>query len=93
MSAETWIVYIALCADRTLYTGIARDPIARIAKHNAGSGAKYTRSRLPVSLVYTEECEDRSSALTREYAIKQLPVQEKRDLTTNWLKARDSNAN
>lgn len=58
------------CADGTLYTGFARDPVARVLVHNAGKGAKYTRSRLPVALVYTEPCESRSAALKRECQIK-----------------------
>lgn len=58
------------CADGTLYTGFARDPQARTQVHNAGKGAKYTRSRLPVSLVYTEQCESLSAALKRERQLK-----------------------
>jgi predicted GIY-YIG superfamily endonuclease len=56
-----------------LYTGIARDIKERLALHNAGDGAKYTRSRLPVRLVYAESCPDKSGALRREAAIKRLP--------------------
>ena len=58
------------CADGTLYTGFTRDPAARVQVHNSGKGAKYTRSRLPVSLVYTEECESLSAALKRERHLK-----------------------
>lgn len=58
------------CADGTLYTGFARDPVARVRVHNAGKGAKYTRARLPVTIVYTEPCESRSAALKRECQIK-----------------------
>ena len=58
------------CADGTLYTGFARDPHERVQVHNAGKGAKYTRSRLPVSLVYVEECESLSAALKRERHLK-----------------------
>ena len=58
------------CADGTLYTGYARDPAARVAVHNSGKGAKYTRSRLPVSLVYVERCESLSAALKRERELK-----------------------
>lgn len=61
------------CADNTLYTGIAKDLSARVAKHNAGRGAKYTRARLPVSVVWSEPSESRSTASQREYAVKQLP--------------------
>ncbi len=58
------------CADRTFYTGYARDPRARVDVHNAGKGAKYTRSRRPVSLVYSEQCESLSAALKRERELK-----------------------
>jgi predicted GIY-YIG superfamily endonuclease len=67
-----WTVYLARCRDGTLYTGITTDPDRRLAEHNAGSGAAYTRSRLPVALVYWEVVIDRSSALRREHAIKRL---------------------
>lgn len=75
----SWQVYIARCADGTLYTGIARDVVKRIAEHNAGKGAaaNYTRARRPVVLVYREEAADRSSASKREYQIKQLSRTEK----------------
>jgi predicted GIY-YIG superfamily endonuclease len=63
-------VYIVRCADGTLYTGYARDPVARVDVHNSGKGAKYTRSRLPVSLVYVERCESLSAALKRELELK-----------------------
>lgn len=74
-----WHVYIARCADGTLYTGIARDVQRRIATHNAGKGASanYTRARRPVVLVYQEAAADRSSASRREYQIKQLSRAEK----------------
>lgn len=76
----TWHVYILRCADETLYTGIATDVAARLATHNAGKGAKYTRGRLPVSLLYAEAAPDRSAALKREHAIKRLSTAEKRQL-------------
>ena len=60
------------CADGTLYTGFARDPHERVNVHNSGKGAKYTRSRLPVSLVYLEPCDSLSAALKREHQIKPL---------------------
>jgi putative endonuclease len=65
-------VYIARCADGTLYTGYARDPTSRIAAHNSGRGAKYTAGRAPVELVYTESCATHADALRRERAIKSL---------------------
>ena len=63
-------VYMVRCADGTLYTGYAHDPSARVEVHNSGKGAKYTRSRLPVSLVYVEQCESLSAALKRERQLK-----------------------
>jgi predicted GIY-YIG superfamily endonuclease len=63
-------VYMVRCADGTLYTGIARDPQLRVTVHNSGKGAKYTRSRLPVSLVYSEQCDSLSAALKRERQLK-----------------------
>ena len=65
------------CADGTLYTGTAADVDKRAAVHNAGKGARYTRSRLPVTVVYREELPTRSDALKREWAIKQLSRAEK----------------
>lgn len=79
----SWNVYMLRCGDGTLYTGIAVDVERRVQTHNAGKGAKYTRSRLPVKVVYREECQDRSEALRREYAIKQLPRREKERLIDN----------
>jgi predicted GIY-YIG superfamily endonuclease len=67
-----WTVYIVECIDQTLYTGIARCVDTRVAQHNAGGGAKYTRSRRPVVLIYQEIAADRGAALRREYAIKRL---------------------
>lgn len=75
---NTWFVYIVRCADRTLYTGVAVDVGARVCTHNAGKGAKYTRARLPVKLVYHEPAGSRGAALRREYEIKQMPAARKR---------------
>lgn len=75
-----WWVYLVRCADDTLYTGITTDPERRERQHNAGTGAKYTRSSRPVQLVYRESCPDKSSALKREWAIKQLSRQQKLSL-------------
>ncbi len=76
-----WFVYIVRCQDESLYTGITTDPDKRLQAHNSGrTGAKYTRSRRPVSLVYLEESDSRSAAGKREYAIKQLTVMEKKAL-------------
>lgn len=73
-------VYILRCADSTFYTGWTTDIEARVNTHNSGSGAKYTRGRRPVSLVYYEELPDRSAALKREAAIKRLPRKKKLEL-------------
>lgn len=67
-----YTVYIVRCGDGTLYTGIATDAQRRLAEHRAGVGAKYTRGRGPLALVYTEGHRDRSSAAKREQYIKQL---------------------
>ncbi len=77
MTEGSWSVYILRCADGTLYTGIAPDVEKRLQKHNEGKGAKYTRGRTPVELVYQEEWPDRAQASRREYQIKQLSRAEK----------------
>jgi predicted GIY-YIG superfamily endonuclease len=72
-----WFVYLVRCADDSLYTGISTDVGARVAAHNAGRGARYTRSRRPVQLVHVERKRSRSTALQREAAIKALPRADK----------------
>lgn len=72
--------YIVECADGTYYTGWAVDPEKRVKVHNAGRGAKYTKMRLPVKLVYTEEQPDRVTAMKRERAIKKMTRDGKRKL-------------
>lgn len=74
---DDWFVYILRCADDTLYTGATNNLDKRIEAHNSGQGAKYTRGRTPVELVYSEEQRGRSEALRREYEIKQLNRREK----------------
>ena len=69
-SAETWFVYILQCGDGSLYTGITKDVSRRCERHNAGSASRYTRSRLPVIVIYQESQATRSLALKREAAIK-----------------------
>ena len=76
----SYLVYIVRCADGTLYTGYTQDPQARVKRHNEGKGARYTRSRVPVRLVYAEVCGSKGEALSREYAIKQLTREEKKRL-------------
>ena len=68
----TYYAYILSCADATLYTGITNDLESRVAAHNSGKGAKYTRGRTPVTLVYKEACESKSAALMRESEIKKM---------------------
>ncbi len=77
---KEWTLYILRCGDGSLYTGITVDLAARLEQHREGKGAKYTRGRGPLELVYTEACADHSQALKRELAIKALPVEEKRRL-------------
>jgi putative endonuclease len=72
--------YIVECADGTYYTGWAIDPKHRVAVHNKGRGAKYTRMRLPVRLVYIEEQPDRTTAMKRERAIKRMTRSAKQKL-------------
>ena len=72
-----YYAYILRCGDGTLYTGYTDDPVRREAVHNSGKGAKYTRSRLPVKLVYTEAFQTKGEAMQRESRIKQLTRAEK----------------
>ncbi len=81
-------VYIARCVDGTLYTGYARDPKARIEAHNLGRGAKYTASRRPVTLVYSQWFKTVGAALRREYAMKQLTRAEKDALIARGVKSK-----
>lgn len=74
---QTWKLYILCCRDGSLYTGITTNVEKRFAAHNAGKGAKYTRGRGPLELVYSEECGDHSAALRRELEIKALTKEEK----------------
>jgi putative endonuclease len=76
----TFTCYILECSDGTYYTGWSTDPERRVRQHNGGKGARYTRGRLPVRLVYVEECPDKSAALKRERAIKALTHSQKEKL-------------
>ncbi len=76
----TCYCYIVECADGTYYTGWTVDPERRVATHNQGRGARYTRMRLPVRLVYVEEQPDRTAAMKRERAIKKMTRERKRKL-------------
>lgn len=73
LNNSNWICYILECADGTLYCGITNDLEKRLAAHNTGGGAKYTRGRTPVKLAYCETFADKSAALRREIVIKDLP--------------------
>ena len=79
-SPKTQYVYILRCADGTFYTGWTTDLTARVATHNAGKGAKYTRSRLPVKMVYKEEYDTKEEAMSREWHLKQLTRAQKEAL-------------
>ena len=77
---KSWYLYILECADNTLYTGITLDPERRLAEHNNGTGAKYTRARLPVAMVYCIPAGNRSEASRMEYRTKRLTRIKKRQL-------------
>lgn len=81
--SEKNYTYIVQCSDGSLYTGWTNNLDRRIAQHNAGRGAKYTKSRLPVTLVYYEVFSTKQEAMRREYAIKQLDRKEKMELIEN----------
>lgn len=74
---NNWICYLLECSDGTLYCGITNDLGKRLVAHNTGEGAKYTRGRTPVRLVYCEDCADKSAALKREMQIKIMSRAEK----------------
>ena len=76
-------VYILRCKDDTLYTGWTNDLEKRITAHSQGKGAKYTKARLPVCLVYSEAFDTKQEAMQREYAVKQLTRQQKLELIEN----------
>ncbi|MGV6859973.1 MAG: GIY-YIG nuclease family protein [bacterium] len=81
-----WWVYMVECVDGSLYTGITTDPARRLDEHNGkrGGGARYTRARQPVTLVYKEPHPNRSSALCREFEVKKLPRTRKLELLKNF---------
>ena len=74
---NTWYLYILRCKDGTLYTGITTDVEKRFEAHQSGKGAKYTRGRGPLELIYREECGTHSDALKREIAVKRLSREQK----------------
>lgn len=73
----TWWVYLLRCGDQTLYCGVAKDVDARLAQHREGKGARYTKGRGPLEVVYREACESQSDALRREIHIKRLGREDK----------------
>jgi putative endonuclease len=79
-------VYIVRCSDRTYYTGYTHDLKNRVDVHNNGKGAKYTRGRLPVELVYFEEFDSKGLALSREYKIKKLSRKCKEELVEDFFR-------
>jgi putative endonuclease len=83
--AMPWFLYLIECADGSLYTGIATDVDARFAKHLAGTGARYTRSRKPVQVLISFELEGRSAASRAEYWVKRLSAAQKRALVAGEL--------
>ncbi|MCF6274690.1 MAG: GIY-YIG nuclease family protein [Robiginitomaculum sp.] len=85
MNNNKWCVYIVRCADATLYTGITNGLEKRLQAHSGGTGAKYTKNRRPVELVYREAAADRSAASKREYVIKRLSRAEKLDLISKSI--------
>ena len=74
---KEWVLYILRCGDGSLYTGITDDLVRRLEAHRSGKGAKYTRGRSPLELVYQEACPDHSAALKREWAVKKLSREKK----------------
>jgi putative endonuclease len=83
-----WYLYILECADGSYYSGITTDPERRLREHNGeGPGAKYTRARRPVKLVYKKKMKDRSSAAREEWRIKQLSRREKDELVDSYQKS------
>ena len=86
-----WYVYMLRCGDGSLYTGSTTDVARRLREHQSGTGAKYTRSRPPVTLAYAEEASDRSAALRREAAIKKLPHRQKLELIKSGFEVPNGN--
>lgn len=78
--AKEWFIYILRCRDSTLYTGCTNDLEKREVLHNTGKGARYTRTRRPVHMVYTEEVSSKGDALRREFEIKQMTREQKKRL-------------
>jgi putative endonuclease len=85
MADDSWFVYMLRCSDNSLYTGITKDIERRVLEHNSGAGgAKYTRTRKPVTLVYLEPGPTRSAVCQRECQIKKMNVAQKNNLIANY---------
>ena len=80
----SWLLYILNCHDGSFYTGITNNLERRVEQHNAGIASKYSRARLPVKVIYTEACENRSNASKRELAVKKLSRKAKEKLLAKW---------
>ena len=85
---DAWFVYVARCIDGTLYVGIARDVAARVAAHDAGNGAKYTRGRGPLVVLVKKRCASKGDALRLELAVKRLRREEKLSLVSSRSRLR-----
>ncbi len=83
---KKYYAYMVICSDNTIYSGFTTNLEKRINTHNSGKGAKYTRTRTPVHLVYWEEFYDKSNALKKEYALKKLTRTKKLELISNFNK-------
>jgi len=81
---QSWFVYILLCSDTTLYTGITNNITKRLEDHNKGIGAKYTKGRSPLSLIWQEKHPNKSSASKREHEIKSMTKKQKLILSQSW---------
>ena len=81
---KKYYAYMLECSDGTIYSGFTTDPVKRTGAHNAGTGARYTRSRRPVRLIYTECFDDKSSAMKREAALKKLSREQKLELAGSF---------
>ena len=84
---KQWVLYILSCKDGSLYTGVTDNLERRLSQHNEGKGAKYTRGRAPLSLVYLEQCENKSHALRREIAVKKMSKVQKQSLCETYSKS------
>ncbi|MBI4834296.1 MAG: GIY-YIG nuclease family protein [Planctomycetes bacterium] len=81
-----WYLYILECSDKTYYTGITKDIEHRLAMHNSGKGARYTRTRTPAILVYRERCGGQAKAMKREIQVKGFPKAKKKELIDKQAK-------